>query len=166
MTFYLPPPPAPEAAGGFFVSLISFIFGFSDMGSSPIVLTGSSGSGWRWWRCNGNKHNNSSVNISNNCSNNNDSCVLSWSFGYFLFSFVLLGLIAGLYARFLLTPNVRTTLTTLGCREDNEGSWSIGVFYGDSPFTLKPIEQVGFSSVFLFLSVKEIIQYYIPFCPK
>ena len=31
-----------------------------------------------------------------------------------------------------------------GCREDNEGSWSIGVFYGDSPFSLKPIEAVSF----------------------
>jgi hypothetical protein len=143
-----------------FIILYFSCFGFG-MGSGPIALTGSSGSGWRgwwWWcrgqRCSGNnnsKHNNS-VNISTNGSNN-DSCVLSWSFGYFLFSFVLLGWIASLYARFLLTPNVRASLTTLGCREDNEGSWSIGVFYGDSPFTLKPIEQVGFS---FYLSVSEI----------
>lgn len=27
-----------------------------------------------------------------------------------------------------------------GCLPDGEGSWSIGVFYGDSPFSLKPIE--------------------------
>lgn len=118
------------------------------MGSGPIALTGSSGSGWRWWRCNGNnnsKHNNTSVNmiISNNNGSNQDSCVFSWSFCYFLVSFLFLGLIASLHARFLLTPNVRTSLSALGCREDNEGSWSIGVFYGDSPFTLKPIEEVG-----------------------
>ncbi|CAL9169787.1 unnamed protein product, partial [Musa hybrid cultivar] len=27
-----------------------------------------------------------------------------------------------------------------GCRPDGEGSWSVGLFYGDSPFSLKPIE--------------------------
>ncbi|GKB26608.1 glycosyltransferase family protein 64 protein C5, partial [Tanacetum coccineum] len=31
----------------------------------------------------------------------------------------------------------------LGCHEDSEGSWSIGVFYGDSPFSLKPIESMN-----------------------
>ncbi|KAF2318433.1 hypothetical protein GH714_007454 [Hevea brasiliensis] len=31
-------------------------------------------------------------------------------------------------------------LNSVGCQEDNEGSWSIGLFYGDSPFSLKPIE--------------------------
>ncbi|CAM8967967.1 unnamed protein product [Rhodiola kirilowii] len=30
-----------------------------------------------------------------------------------------------------------------GCQEDSEGSWSIGVFYGDSPFDLKPIEHMN-----------------------
>ncbi|KAL8251759.1 hypothetical protein R6Q59_035452 [Mikania micrantha] len=30
-----------------------------------------------------------------------------------------------------------------GCQEDSEGSWAIGVFYGDSPFSLKPIEAVN-----------------------
>ncbi|PUZ37569.1 hypothetical protein GQ55_9G130100 [Panicum hallii var. hallii] len=32
------------------------------------------------------------------------------------------------------------------CRPDAEGSWSAGVFLGDSPFSLKPIEHWGISS--------------------
>nr|XP_043613491.1 glucosamine inositolphosphorylceramide transferase 1 [Erigeron canadensis] len=31
----------------------------------------------------------------------------------------------------------------IGCQEDNEGSWGIGVYYGDSPFSLKPIEHMN-----------------------
>ncbi|EEF29466.1 transferase, transferring glycosyl groups, putative [Ricinus communis] len=34
-------------------------------------------------------------------------------------------------------------LNSVGCRQDNEGSWSIGVFYGHSPFSLKPIETMN-----------------------
>lgn len=30
----------------------------------------------------------------------------------------------------------------VGCRPDGEGSWAIGVFYGSSPFDLRPIELV------------------------
>lgn len=122
------------------------------MGSSPIVVSGSGSGGWWWW-CkwqrfyssnSSSKHNsstsNSLLNTSSNSGGNNESCVLSWSFGYFLFAFLMLGWIASLYGRLMLTPNVRATLSTLGCQEDGEGSWSIGVFYGDSPFSLKPIE--------------------------
>uniref|UniRef100_A0A7N0RJ56 Glucosamine inositolphosphorylceramide transferase 1 n=1 Tax=Kalanchoe fedtschenkoi TaxID=63787 RepID=A0A7N0RJ56_KALFE len=29
------------------------------------------------------------------------------------------------------------------CQPDNEGSWSIGLFYGDSPFDLKPLEHMN-----------------------
>lgn len=125
------------------------------MGSSPIVVSGSGGGGWWWW-CkwqrfygsnSSSKHNSSTSNsllgTSSNNSGNNESCVLSWSFGYFLFAFLMLGWIASLYGRLMLTPNVRTTLSTLGCQEDGEGSWSIGVFYGDSPFSLKPIEDMN-----------------------
>lgn len=40
-------------------------------------------------------------------------------------------------------------LSSFGCQEDSEGSWSIGVFFGNSPFSLKPIETVsGASSLF------------------
>ncbi|THF94174.1 glucosamine inositolphosphorylceramide transferase 1 isoform X1 [Camellia sinensis] len=71
------------------------------------------------------------------------SCVLSSTFAFFLSSFLVLGSIATLYAWFIITPHVPTTLSPLGCQDDNEGSWSIGVFYGDSPFSLKPIESVN-----------------------
>lgn len=73
--------------------------------------------------------------------------LVSSGFVFFLGCFVLLGSIATLYAWLAFTPPyVRTDggVSSLGCQEDNEGSWSIGVFYGDSPFSLKPIETVSF----------------------
>lgn len=68
--------------------------------------------------------------------------VVSSTLVYFFTSFLVLGSFAALYGWLIFTPRVRSTLSPLGCREDNEGSWSIGVFYGDSPFSLKPIESV------------------------
>ncbi|KAH7537021.1 hypothetical protein FEM48_Zijuj03G0048100 [Ziziphus jujuba var. spinosa] len=51
---------------------------------------------------------------------------------------------ATLYTWFAFSPNVRTGLVvSVGCQEDNEGSWSVGVFFGDSPFSLKPIETMN-----------------------
>ncbi|KAJ6727349.1 EXOSTOSIN HEPARAN SULFATE GLYCOSYLTRANSFERASE -RELATED [Salix purpurea] len=44
---------------------------------------------------------------------------------------------------YLRSTNVGFGLNSLGCQEDNEGSWSIGVYYGDSPFSLKPIESMN-----------------------
>lgn len=77
--------------------------------------------------------------------------LLSSGFLFFMGCFVLLGSIGMLYAWLAFTPTFRTTLggsgpstSLLGCQEDNEGSWSVGVFYGDSPFSLKPIEAVRF----------------------
>ncbi|XP_042018054.1 glucosamine inositolphosphorylceramide transferase 1-like [Salvia splendens] len=68
----------------------------------------------------------------------------SSTFAFFLFSFVVLGSIGGLYARFMVAANVRAGVTAPhGCEEDNEGSWAIGVYYGDSPFSLKPIEEMN-----------------------
>ncbi|PSR98053.1 Glycosyltransferase family protein 64 protein [Actinidia chinensis var. chinensis] len=93
------------------------------MGSGTIV-GGASPSGigrWRrWWRCE-----------------------LSSTFLYFSASFLILGSIATLYFWIIFAPHIRTSLSPLACREDNEGSWAIGVFYGDSPFSLKPIENVN-----------------------
>ncbi|KAK4493237.1 hypothetical protein RD792_017894 [Penstemon davidsonii] len=114
------------------------------MGSSPIVASGSSGGGGGWcrWRRNGSGGNkNGNFNISNN--NNYEGCVLSSTFAYFVFSFVVLGLIGNLYGRYMLIANVRAGINVVGCAEDNEGSWSIGVFFGDSPFSLKPIESMN-----------------------
>ncbi|KAI3458895.1 hypothetical protein Pfo_015558 [Paulownia fortunei] len=118
------------------------------MGSSPIVASGTSaggggGGGWRWHNNNGGGKSNCIINKNGNGNHNTESCVLSSTVAYFLFSFVVLGSIGSLYARYMLTPNVRTGITALGCQEDNEGSWALGVFYGDSPFSLKPIEAMN-----------------------
>lgn len=117
------------------------------MGSGPIV---SGGGGWWSQESSGGGKSNSSA--SRNGNHGSEGRVLSSTFAYFLFSFVVLGSIGGLYARFMITPNVRSTgITGLGCQEDNEGSWAIGIFYGDSPFSLKPIETVCFFSLSLSL---------------
>ncbi|XP_057789424.1 glucosamine inositolphosphorylceramide transferase 1-like [Salvia miltiorrhiza] len=73
----------------------------------------------------------------------NEKCALSPAFAFFLFSFVVLGSIGSLYARLMLAANVRAGITARGCEEDNEGSWAIGIYYGDSPFSLKPIEAMN-----------------------
>ena len=72
--------------------------------------------------------------------------LFSSGFVFFFGCLILFGSIATLYAWLAFTPAVRTPLSPFGCLEDNEGSWSIGVFFGDSPFSLKPIETVSFSA--------------------
>ncbi|KAL5709655.1 Glucosamine inositolphosphorylceramide transferase 1 [Ranunculus cassubicifolius] len=68
-----------------------------------------------------------------------DHCFVSATFLFFIFTFVIFASIASLYVWLTFSPYQHLT-TTFGCQEDGEGSWSIGVFYGDSPFSLKPIE--------------------------
>ncbi|KAF9597045.1 hypothetical protein IFM89_015236 [Coptis chinensis] len=74
--------------------------------------------------------------------------LVSPSFIYFVISLLIFGSIATLFAWLTFSPYQRLLLSSsnnkvssLGCQEDSEGSWAIGVFYGDSPFSLKPIEQ-------------------------
>lgn len=71
--------------------------------------------------------------------------VFSTAFVFFFAAFLLFGSIASLYSWVVFTPFVRTPYVgpTRGCQDDNEGSWSIGVFYGSSPFSLSPIEDVS-----------------------
>lgn len=77
-------------------------------------------------------------------------CFLSSAFIFFLASFLILGSVASIFAWLTFSPYERPpSLSSLGCSEDNEGSWSVGIFYGDSPFSLKPIESVSLSSVFI-----------------
>ena len=113
---------------------------FSDMGSSSVVggtsiTTGGTTScchmaRWRW----------------------DHHCFLSSTFVFFIASFVVYGFIAGVYAWLFVNPHAPLELASLGCRPDSEGSWAIGVFYGDSPFSLRPIEAVclDFASSFFF----------------
>ncbi|CAA0814343.1 Glycosyltransferase family protein 64 protein C5 [Striga hermonthica] len=110
------------------------------------AASGCGGIGWWWaWDDGGGvkKSIHSSATKNGHHNNGERACVLSSAFAYFLFSFVVLGSIGSLYARFMGTANVRAGMTTLGCQEDSEGSWAIGIFYGDSPFTLKPIEAMN-----------------------
>lgn len=124
--------PSPES-----LSLILW----SIMGSGGIVTSGGGGGWCRWrWLNSNNGTKNSTIK---NGNNNYGPCFLSSTFAYFLLAFAFLGSIGCLYAKFMLTANWLTGITTMGCLSDNEGSWAIGVFYGDSPFNLKPIEDVS-----------------------
>lgn len=73
------------------------------------------------------------------------SCFLSTPFLFLAYSFVILTLFASLFSWFAFSPLSRSALLPpyLGCRVDIEGYWSIFVFYGDSPFLLKPVESVS-----------------------
>ncbi|KAK4754551.1 hypothetical protein SAY87_002655 [Trapa incisa] len=66
---------------------------------------------------------------------------------FFLGSLLAFGYIGALYAWFSIVPPYSSAggggMPSPGCRPDGEGSWSIGVYYGDSPLSLKPIEAVN-----------------------
>ncbi|XP_059443078.1 glucosamine inositolphosphorylceramide transferase 1-like [Corylus avellana] len=118
-------------------------------GSSPTAAAAAAGAGgvngsvggsccdmslrcWCRWRCREHPH----------CKHR----LLSSGLLFFLGCFVLYGSLATLYAWLVFTPPVRPPAmagSMLGCQEDNEGSWSVGVFYGDSPFSLKSIETMN-----------------------
>lgn len=102
--------------------------GISGSGGGGGACGGGGGGevGWRWWRL----------------KLDHQQCFFSPAFVFFLAAFLLFGSIASLYAWLVFTPFVRTSydIPSLGCQEDNEGSWSIGLFYGTSPFSLHPIE--------------------------
>ncbi|XWS08065.1 hypothetical protein CRYUN_Cryun41cG0046200 [Craigia yunnanensis] len=127
-----------------------------------VVASGGDSSGgggnccMRWWQYNRN-HYYHQHNHNGYCNgNNNDGSgggggggsgsgrVVASGFVFCFVCFVLYGLIAGLYGWVILTPpfcsHESRGLPWLGCQDDNEGSWSIGVFFGHSPFSLKPIE--------------------------
>lgn len=72
--------------------------------------------------------------------------LFSSGFVFFFGCFVLFGSIATLYGWLAFSPSVHSALNPFGCRDDNEGSWSIGIFYGDSPFSLQPIEAANVSN--------------------
>ncbi|KAK9059817.1 hypothetical protein SSX86_020521 [Deinandra increscens subsp. villosa] len=62
---------------------------------------------------------------------------------YLFFWFLVCSSVGVFYIFYLFSnPNLNYK-NSIGCQEDNEGSWGIGVFYGDSPFSLKPIEAMN-----------------------
>ncbi|KAG6528518.1 glucosamine inositolphosphorylceramide transferase 1-like [Zingiber officinale] len=78
-----------------------------------------------------------------------------WSFlgrspfpvAFLLGSMTASGLVAVVFYWFVVSASRRTPDPALvGCRPDSEGSWSVGVFYGKSPFSLSPIELHGSSN--------------------
>ncbi|EPS72158.1 hypothetical protein M569_02599, partial [Genlisea aurea] len=85
-----------------------------------------------------------SKNENGSGNSNADSCILSSTFAYFIISFIILGSAGSLFGKYMLSPGVRTGIAAaVGCQEDDEGSWAVGVFYGDSPLSLKPIEDMN-----------------------
>ncbi|XP_076918717.1 glucosamine inositolphosphorylceramide transferase 1-like [Bidens hawaiensis] len=62
---------------------------------------------------------------------------------YLFLTFLLCSSVGVFYIFYLFrNPNLNYK-NSIGCQEDNEGSWEIGVYYGDSPFNLKPIEAMN-----------------------
>jgi hypothetical protein len=60
-----------------------------------------------------------------------------WSLGFFT-------LVGMLFAWLAFSPYKRILSEgVIGCQPDDEGSWSIGVYRGKSPFELQPIETVS-----------------------
>ncbi|XP_071713851.1 glucosamine inositolphosphorylceramide transferase 1-like [Rutidosis leptorrhynchoides] len=80
----------------------------------------------RWWRV-------------------NDNGGASSPIAFLFVSFTMFGSFGYLYTyTFYKYPNTNNYgNNSSGCHEDSEGSWAIGVFYGDSPFSLKPIEDMN-----------------------
>ncbi|KAH7445702.1 hypothetical protein KP509_01G021000 [Ceratopteris richardii] len=74
------------------------------------------------------------------------SCPLSAAFSYFLCSFLLFSMLGMMYAWLTFSPFNQPAFDPmeLSCQPDNEGSWSIGIFFGDNPLALQPIERVTF----------------------
>lgn len=71
-------------------------------------------------------------------------CGLSTTLLYYIMSFIFFSIVGVFYAWLAFSPykNISDAVST-GCQPDNEGSWSIGLFRGSSPFSLKPIEMTN-----------------------
>ncbi|KAL8145928.1 hypothetical protein AgCh_003890 [Apium graveolens] len=81
---------------------------------------------WGWWR---------RCNYYMSMSSSSLRFLVVWG--------IVLVTVSSVYAWLFFSPDVHKGLAHNGCHVDNEGSWSIGVFYGPSPFALKPIESMN-----------------------
>ncbi|KAG0573241.1 hypothetical protein KC19_VG161200 [Ceratodon purpureus] len=72
-------------------------------------------------------------------------CGLSSTFLFYFLSLGFFTLVGVFFAWLAFSPYKRLLSDgVVGCQPDNEGSWSIGVYHGTSPFALKPIEMSNF----------------------
>ncbi|KAH7428867.1 hypothetical protein KP509_09G020700 [Ceratopteris richardii] len=73
------------------------------------------------------------------------SCLLSSTLTFFISSFVIFAALGFLFSWLVFPPFSQPFLDSagVGCQPDNEGSWSVGLFLGDNPLLLQPIEEVG-----------------------
>lgn len=67
------------------------------------------------------------------------TCVLLLTFIVFLASFLIFKALGMFFAALIFSSFEKPAMSPFGCREDNEGSWSIGVYRGRNPFALHPI---------------------------
>lgn len=65
---------------------------------------------------------------------------LSSPFFFFLGSFLVASVIGLAFIRVMISPFSTPNLGSFGCQCDGEGSWSVGVYFGKTPFSLLPIE--------------------------
>lgn len=59
---------------------------------------------------------------------------------FLLGSFLAYSIVAIVFFRLWVSSFLTSDLVSTGCHPDGEGSWSIGIFFGKSPFSLAPIE--------------------------
>lgn len=73
-------------------------------------------------------------------------CGLSSSFLFYFWSILFFSVVGTIFAWIAFSPYKRILSVgpVAGCQPDNEGSWSIGVYRGASPFALQPIEMSSF----------------------
>ncbi|XP_044508022.1 glucosamine inositolphosphorylceramide transferase 1-like [Mangifera indica] len=102
--------------------------------------TGSGCGNWCRWRWKHMNNNHGHVGRSRFMFSSSSS-----GFVFFVWCFIVYGCVGLFYGwLFVKKPyESKGMVQPFGCRKDSEGSWAIGVFYGDSPFSLKPIETVN-----------------------
>lgn len=97
---------------------------------------------WRW----------ANIGLCSKCHDKlqHRGCGLSSTFLFFLSSVLLFSSLGMLFAWLAFSPYKQlNNVGALGCQPDNEGSWSIGVYKGSSPFALQPIEMVSSNNTLL-----------------
>ncbi|MCO5556846.1 hypothetical protein L7F22_010400 [Adiantum nelumboides] len=75
----------------------------------------------------------------------NPPCLVSSTFVYFVSSLLVFAVLGMIFAWLTFSPFSQPSFDPmeLSCQSDNEGSWSIGIFYGDTPMSLQPIEKIN-----------------------